>query len=54
VAVIDLGRRLSPGGTFVSEVDGVVVRAADGVHVSEPGGEWLTPWLIPQLVATAR
>ena len=54
VTVIDLGRRLSPDGTFVSEVGGVIVRAADGVHLSEPGGEWLTPWLVPQLVAAAR
>ena len=37
VTVIDLGRRLSPDGTFVSEVGGVIVRAADGVHLSEPG-----------------
>jgi photosystem II stability/assembly factor-like uncharacterized protein len=54
VRVIDLGHRLAPDGTFVSEVDGVIVRAADGVHLSEPGGEWLTPWLVPLLVAAAR
>ncbi len=54
VTVIDLSHRLAPGGRFVDEVDGVVVRAADGVHLSEPGGEWLTPWLIPRLLAAAR
>ena len=43
-----------PTGTFVSTVDGTVVRASDGVHLSEPGGEWLTPWLVPQLIADAR
>lgn len=54
VTVIGLGRRLAPAGTFAGQVDGVVVRAADGVHLSMPGGEWLTPWLIPQLVAATR
>jgi photosystem II stability/assembly factor-like uncharacterized protein len=53
VILIDLNRRLAPKGTFVSTVDGTVVRA-DGVHLSEPGGEWLTPWLVPQLLADAR
>lgn len=54
VQVIDVGHRLSPHGTFTAAVDRVVVRAADGVHMSEPGGEWLTPWLVPRLVAAAR
>ena len=54
VTVIDLSRRLSPAGTFAGRVDGAVVRAADGVHLSMPGGEWLTPWLLPQLLAAAR
>ncbi|MGP8060865.1 MAG: hypothetical protein ACLP9C_14665 [Acidimicrobiales bacterium] len=42
VTVIDLSRRLSPGGTFAGAGDGVEVRAVDGVHMSEPGEEWLT------------
>lgn len=54
VTLVDLSARLSPKGTFQSTVDGTVVRAADGVHLSEPGGEWLTPWLVPQLVHDAR
>jgi photosystem II stability/assembly factor-like uncharacterized protein len=54
VTLIDLSQQLSPDGTFANGVDGVVVRAADGVHLSEPGGEWLTPWLVPQLVAASR
>ncbi len=54
VTLIDLDQRLAPNGTFVSTVDGTVVRASDGVHLSEPGGEWLTPWLVPQLIADAR
>lgn len=54
VTVIDLGEHLSPKGEFSQDVDGAVVRAADGVHLSEPGGEWLAPWLLPQLVTAAR
>jgi photosystem II stability/assembly factor-like uncharacterized protein len=54
VQMIGLGGRLAPHGTFVATVDGVVVRAADGVHLSEAGGEWLTPWLVPQLATASR
>ena len=54
VTVIDLGTHLSPQGQFSQAVDGVVIRAADGVHLSEPGGEWLASWLLPQLVAASR
>ncbi len=54
VALIDLSHQLSPDGVFTNEVEGVVVRAADGVHLSEPGGEWLTPWLMPQLQQANR
>ena len=53
VTLIDLHRKLDPRGSFESTVDGVVVRAADGVHLSAPGGQWLTPWLLPKLVAAA-
>ena len=49
VTLIDLGQRLSPGGRYTQSIDGVVIRAADRVHISEPGGEWLTPWLVPLL-----
>jgi photosystem II stability/assembly factor-like uncharacterized protein len=54
VSVVNLGQRLSPEGGFTSTVNGVVVRAGDGVHLSEPGGEWLTPWLVPQLLAATH
>ena len=50
VTLIDLSRHLSPDGTYDRAIDGVTVRAADGVHLSEPGGEWLTPWLVPRLL----
>lgn len=51
--VIDVGHRLAPKDRYTVVIDGVTVRAADGVHLSEPGGEWLPPWLLPQLVAAA-
>ncbi len=54
VSVLNLGQRLSPQNRFTPTVDGVDVRAADGVHLSEPGGQWLAPWLIPQLISTAK
>ena len=53
VTVINLGDHLSPGGRYDRTVDGVTVRAADGVHLSEPGGEWLTPWLVPRLLSAS-
>jgi photosystem II stability/assembly factor-like uncharacterized protein len=51
VTVIDLSQRLSSHGRFTRTLDGVVVRAADGVHLSEPGGEWLTSWLVPLIIS---
>jgi photosystem II stability/assembly factor-like uncharacterized protein len=53
VTIVSLGQHLAPHGKYTSTVDGVVVRAADGVHLSEPGGEWLTPWLLPRITAAA-
>jgi hypothetical protein len=32
---------MSPGGRYTRTIDGVTVRTADGVHLSEPGGEWI-------------
>ena len=54
VSIVSLGQHLAPQRKFELTVDGVVVRAADGVHMSEPGGEWLTPWLLPRLTAAAQ
>jgi photosystem II stability/assembly factor-like uncharacterized protein len=51
VTLIDLGQHLSPDNRYNRTIDGVTVRAADGVHLSEPGGEWLTPWLVPRLLS---
>jgi hypothetical protein len=57
VTLIDLNKKLDPHGHFQEVIDGVTVRWADGVHISEPGGEWLQPFIFPtvaQLGLTAR
>ena len=46
--VLDLNRKLCPNGTFTWDVDGVQVRS-DGVHLTQQGVQWLTPWLVQQL-----
>jgi photosystem II stability/assembly factor-like uncharacterized protein len=53
VTFVKLGQRLAPHDKFVGTINGVVVRAADGVHLTEAAGEWLGPWLLPQLAAAA-
>ena len=49
VGVVTLNTELDPGGAFTSTIDGVTVRESDGIHISMAGGEWLAPWLLPQL-----
>jgi peptidoglycan/LPS O-acetylase OafA/YrhL len=46
VVVADLGARLDPGGRFTTTIDGVVVRFADGIHVTEAGAKRIAPWLL--------
>lgn len=46
--VIDVGARLSPGGTYTRVVDGIRVRS-DGVHLTRQAGQVLAPWIFPQL-----
>ncbi len=46
VVVVDLGAKLDPGGHYTSSVDGVVVRFADGIHVTQAGALQLAPWLL--------
>jgi hypothetical protein len=50
VTVVDFGARLSPGGHFAMNIDGVPIRS-DGVHMTPQAGAWLAPWLMPQLEA---
>ncbi len=55
--VVDLQRQLDPQGTFHAVIDGIAVRWADGIHISEPGGIWLQPFILPtvaELGLTAR
>jgi hypothetical protein len=47
VSIIDLNRIIDPDGHYAPIVDGVAVRAPDGVHVSGSGGRWLQPRLLP-------
>jgi hypothetical protein len=50
--VLDLNRKLCPGGTFTWTVAGVQVRS-DGVHLTPQGVQWLAPWLVRQLYRDA-
>jgi hypothetical protein len=49
VTVVDLNRMVDPQGKFQAVIDGVTVRWADGIHISEPGGVWLQPFILPTL-----
>ncbi|MGH3561257.1 MAG: SGNH hydrolase domain-containing protein, partial [Mycobacterium sp.] len=44
VTVLDLNKKLCPGGVYTAKVDGIRVRS-DGVHLTPEGVAWLTPWL---------
>jgi peptidoglycan/LPS O-acetylase OafA/YrhL len=44
VRILDLKKKLCPQGTYTAKVDGIQVRS-DGVHLTEEGVQWLTPWL---------
>ena len=44
VRVLDLKNKLCPRGTYTADVDGIHVRS-DGVHLTEEGVQWMTPWL---------
>ncbi len=47
--LVDLGGLLAPQGKMTYTVDGVTVRASDGVHITPQGGRWLAPQLLPAL-----
>ena len=44
VRILDLNKKLCPEGVYTAKVDGIPVRS-DGVHLTEEGVQWLTPWL---------
>jgi len=50
VVVADLGAKIDPGGHYTTTLDGVVVRFADGIHVTEAGAELIAPWLLTRSV----
>ena len=52
--VIDVGTLLSPSGHFTSNVDGIPVRCADGIHLTVAGGQWVGARLLPQLASLGR
>ncbi|MGA9491690.1 MAG: acyltransferase family protein [Mycobacterium sp.] len=44
VRVLDFKKKLCPDGVYTAKVDDIPVRS-DGVHLTEDGVKWLTPWL---------
>ncbi len=44
--VADLNAQLDPGGHYDQTVDGIDVRFADGIHVSQAGANMVAPWLL--------
>ena len=50
VALIDVGGRLSPEGTYTRDVEGIRVRS-DGVHLTREAGAVLAPFVLPRLDA---
>ena len=54
VTVYDLNKVLSPDGRYTPVIDGITVRWSDGIHISQDGGEWLRPRILPEIAALAR
>ncbi|MGA7134760.1 MAG: acyltransferase family protein [Mycobacterium sp.] len=44
VKILDFKKKLCPAGVYTDKVDGIQVRS-DGVHLTDQGVQWLTPWL---------
>ncbi len=51
VTLVDLNKLLDPDGHFQAVIDGVTVRTTDGIHITEPGGEWLRPHILPTIAS---
>jgi hypothetical protein len=56
VEVVDFGAMLCPGGQFQTDLDGVQIRDADGVHIvpTAGAGSWLDARLLPEIVRLGR
>jgi peptidoglycan/LPS O-acetylase OafA/YrhL/lysophospholipase L1-like esterase len=52
--VADMGAKLDPGGQFSQRVNGVNVRFADGIHVTQAGAELIAPWLLKTVAALGQ
>ena len=52
--VLDVYSMVCPGGVFHQSIDGVTVRAPDGVHFSVQAGPYLSPRIYPVLVTQGR
>jgi peptidoglycan/LPS O-acetylase OafA/YrhL len=48
VTVLDLNKKMGPGGYYTNRVDGIRLRV-DGVHPTPQAVEWLAPWLTEAL-----
>jgi hypothetical protein len=53
-SVVDLFGAVCPKGNYATSVDGVAVRASDGIHFSYAAGEVLAPALMPGIIAAGR
>ena len=53
VTVIPFGAYLDPQGHFTSTIDGITVRASDGVHTTFAGDQYLAPKLLPEIMRLA-
>lgn len=53
-SVFPLGSIVCPGGTFRRQIDGVAVRAPDGVHFTATAGAVLGPRIWPAVLEAAR
>jgi len=49
--LIDLNALLGPDGRWTDTVLGITVRAADTIHLTDAGADFVGAWLVPQLLA---
>ncbi|AQA06193.1 hypothetical protein BVC93_06615 [Mycobacterium sp. MS1601] len=52
VSVLDLNKKMGPGGYYQNRIDGIRLRG-DGLHPTPEAVEWLAPWLIDALEEAA-
>ncbi len=52
--VLDLNAMVCPGGTYQQVVNGVTIRAPDGVHFAGSSGSFLAPRIFSVLIADGR